>query len=49
MEQTKILTFGNATIIVHRPELTETERAKQENRIITALQQFGRETEERKV
>lgn len=33
---------GNATIIIHRPELTADERKKQERQLERALQQFGR-------
>lgn len=33
---------GNAVICVTRPELSAEEQKKQEGRIMTALQQFGR-------
>ena len=39
---------GNATIIVHRPKLTEAEQSKSENHIVIALQQFGRAMQDRK-
>lgn len=46
--KTKTLTYGNAIIVVHRPELTETEQAKQERHIEIALQQFGKAMQETK-
>ena len=36
------ITYGNAIIVVHRPELSESEQAKCEKHISIALQQFGR-------
>lgn len=33
----------NATVIINRPKLTESERLKQEAKIKAALQQFGKE------
>lgn len=32
----------NAIVRIHRPELTDKERATQENKILTALQIFGK-------
>lgn len=43
---TKKYTYGNAIIVVHRPELTEAEQAKQERHIEIALQQFGKAMQE---
>ena len=34
--------IGNAIVVVHRPELTEEERAKREAKVLLALQQFGK-------
>ena len=34
--------FGNATVYVYRPNLTDAERKKREGVILTALQQYGR-------
>ena len=44
--KTKKLTYGNAIIFVHRPELTEAEKAKREKHIEIALQQFGKAMQE---
>ena len=41
--------IGNATIVISRPVLSETERAKREGVILTALQQYGREMHEKAV
>ena len=38
--------YGNATIIVTRPELSDKELKKQEERILIALQQYGKEIKE---
>lgn len=38
--------YGNATVIVHRPVLTEKEYRMQEERVLVALQQYGKEIEE---
>ena len=35
--------YRNATVIVHRPELSDRDREAQEKRVIIALQQFGKE------
>lgn len=35
--RTKTLKRGNCTIVVHRPILTEAERIKQEERVVTTL------------
>lgn len=40
--QTKILQWGSATIIVHRPELSLTEYRKREDRAKAALESYGR-------
>lgn len=42
----KEYTYGNATIVVYRPELSEKERKKQEERILISLQQIGKELKE---
>lgn len=41
--------IGNATIVVSRPVLSESERAKREGAILNALQQYGREMHEKAV
>ena len=41
--QVKEITYGNITIRIHRPDLTEKERNCREGRIVTALQAMGRE------
>lgn len=46
--KTKTLTYGNATIVIHRPELTEAEQAKSERQLLIALQQFGKAMQESK-
>lgn len=38
---------ANATVRIHRPELTDKERAMQENKILTALQIFGKAMQEK--
>ena len=43
----KTLIYGNVTIVVHRPELTETEKQNSERLISIALQQFGKAMQER--
>ena len=40
--RTKIIRAGNATIVIHRPILTEEERIKRENQVIDALRGFGK-------
>lgn len=35
--------IGNVTVIVSRPSLSESERKKRENVILTALNQYGKE------
>lgn len=35
--------YGNAIVKVYRPELTQGEREDRERRILSALQQFGKE------
>ena len=34
--------IGNVTVVVSRPQLTDEERTKRENRVLIALQQFGK-------
>lgn len=34
--------YGNAVIVVHRPELSHEDQKKREGQILTVLQQFGR-------
>lgn len=34
--------LGNAVVVVHRPELSAEDQKKQEGRILTVLQQFGK-------
>ena len=38
MNEGKILRHGNCTIIIHRPDLTEEERAKREKQVVTVLE-----------
>lgn len=42
--RTKTIRAGNATIVIHRPILTEEERIKRENQVIDALRGFGKGT-----
>ena len=37
----------NAIVRIHRPELTDKERAMQETKILTALQLFGKAMQEK--
>lgn len=39
-------TYGNATIVIYRPELTGKELKKAEERILVSLQQIGKELKE---
>ena len=39
-------TYGNAMITVYRPELTDKDLKKQEQNILIALQQIGKELKE---
>lgn len=41
-------TYGNAIITVYRPQLSEKELRKQEERILISLQQIGKELKENK-
>lgn len=41
--RTKTIKRGNVTIVVHRPELSDKERAKRERAVETALSNYGRE------
>jgi len=40
--RTKTLKRGNCTIVVHRPELTDKERAKRERIVESALSSYGK-------
>lgn len=40
--RTKTIKKGNVTVVVHRPKLTEKERAKRERVVETALSNLGR-------
>lgn len=40
--------YGNVTIRISRPELTKAEQIAQEKKILTALQQIGKEMKEKK-
>lgn len=42
--QSKTLTLGNATIVVHKPVLSASEYKRQEGRVKAALELFGRAT-----
>ena len=39
--ETKEITYGNATIVIHRPKLTDEEQKKREKNIAIALQRFA--------
>ena len=45
--QVNEITYGNVTIRVHKPELTNEERAKRETLVINTLQYVGGEFLER--
>ncbi len=47
-DRTTTLQYGNVTIIVHRPELTEKERAKREQQVQDAMGGVMREYYKRK-
>ena len=38
--------YGNVTITTYRPELSDEENKKQEEQLLIALQQFGKEMKE---
>lgn len=40
--RTRTLKVGNVTVCIHRPILTEQERAKVEENIVSALGRYGR-------
>lgn len=40
--RTKTITVGNVTVCVHRPILTQAERAKREEEVVSALCRYGR-------
>lgn len=42
----KEYTYGNATIVVYRPELSDKDHKKQEQNILISLQQIGKELKE---
>lgn len=42
----KEYTYGNATIVIYRPELSDKDLKKQEQNILIALQQIGKELKE---
>lgn len=39
---TKTITVGNATVCIHRPILTESERKKRTDQVVTALRNYGK-------
>ena len=39
-------TYGNAIIVIYRPELSDKERKKREERLLIALEQYGKEVKE---
>ena len=39
----KEIQYGNVTIILHRPELTEEEKKRSEANVLTAMQHIGKE------
>lgn len=39
--------YGNVTIVIHRPELSDKELRKQEETLLIALQQFGKAMKEK--
>ena len=45
---TNVYQHGNAVIKVYRPSLGQEEQDKQEKKILIAMQQFGKEMEEKK-
>lgn len=47
--RTKTIVSGNYTIVVHRPVLTEKERAKRERAAETALAQFARTNNKKEI
>jgi hypothetical protein len=47
-KRTTTLQYGNVTIIIHRPELTESERVKRERQVQGALSGVMREYYKRK-
>lgn len=40
--RTKTIKRGNVTIVIHRPELTDKERAKRERAVESALSNYAR-------
>jgi hypothetical protein len=45
MYRTKTIQVGNATVCIHQPILTESERKKVEENIVSALSRYGRALE----
>lgn len=43
---TKEYTYGNATIVIYRPELSDKDYEKQKQNILISLQQIGKELKE---
>ena len=41
--RTKVIQVGNATVCIHQPVLTEKEREKVAESIVSALSRFGKE------
>lgn len=41
--RTKTLQYGNCTIVVHRPILSDAERAKREREVVTAMESAMRD------
>lgn len=39
---TKTIQVGNATVTIHQPILTESERAKRTEELVSALSRYGR-------
>ena len=39
---TQVITIGNVTVYVHRPILTESERAKRTAELVSALSRYGK-------
>lgn len=46
---TREFEYGNAIIVVHRPDLSDKEQQKLENQILLAIQQIGKEMKENEV
>lgn len=46
--RTKVIRYGNCTITVHRPELSDAERARREGQVMDAAAQILQAAEKRK-